>query len=173
MERQECSAAGPRVTGLNHLTLAVADVERSLRFYRDVLGFRPRALWPDGAYLAAGDLWLCLSRDEAARERPHADYTHVAFSVAAEHFDALSARVRDEARIWRDNLSEGCSLYCLDPDGHKLEIHVGGLESRLAHYRAHPRPDRSLFDEGEHPISTSSSAADPKSSTGPILASRV
>ncbi|WP_159065009.1 hypothetical protein [Thaumasiovibrio subtropicus] len=31
------------------------------------------------------------------------------------------------------NRSEGQSLYLLDPDGHKLELHVGDLNSRLAH----------------------------------------
>lgn len=66
------------VTGLNHITLAVSDVPRSLAFYRDVLGFRPRAVWDMGAYLEIGTLWLCLSKDKDVRLAPHPDYTHIA-----------------------------------------------------------------------------------------------
>ena len=44
--------------GLNHLTLAVSEVERSFRFYVEVLGFIPKARWHQGAYLVLGDLWL-------------------------------------------------------------------------------------------------------------------
>lgn len=58
---------GKGITGLNHVTVAVADVERSLAFYRDVLGCSVRAVWSDGAYLEAGTLWLCLSRDDKVR----------------------------------------------------------------------------------------------------------
>jgi catechol 2,3-dioxygenase-like lactoylglutathione lyase family enzyme len=129
------------VTGLNHLTLAVADVERSVAFYRDLLGFRLRAQGESFAYLEAGLFWLCLSRDAATRTTPHADYTHVALDVAAEDFGPLVERARVAARIWKDNRSEGDSLYLLDPDGHKLELHVGSLESRLAHYRTRPAAD--------------------------------
>lgn len=53
------------LTGLNHLTLAVTDVDRSLDFYRDLLGFVPHARWQSGAYLSLGELWLCLSLDAA------------------------------------------------------------------------------------------------------------
>jgi catechol 2,3-dioxygenase-like lactoylglutathione lyase family enzyme len=122
------------VSGLSHITLAVADLDRSIAFYRDLLGCRPRAFWPGGAYLEAGSFWLCLARDEAVGARPHPDYTHLAFSVAPEDFAALSARVRAATSIWKDNRSEGDSLYFLDPDGHKLELHVGSLQSRLDHY---------------------------------------
>lgn len=129
-----------KVAGLNHLTLAVRDLDRSLAFYRDLLGCELCALWDGGAYLEAGGLWLCLSVDAAARAGPHPDYTHVAFDVAADDFEGLCDRVRAVAPIWRDNRSEGASLYVLDPDGHKLELHVGSLSSRLEHYRRHPPP---------------------------------
>ncbi len=124
----------PSVSGLNHVTLAVSHLDRSIAFYRDLLGFTLRATWTDGAYLEAGQLWLCLSRDEAARAEPHPDYTHIAFSVAPEDFAALGSTIRAAAVIWKDNRSEGNSLYFLDPDGHKLELHVGTLQSRLDHY---------------------------------------
>lgn len=137
---------GAGVCGLNHVTLAVADVERSVSFYRDLLGCTLRAAWPDGAYLEAGSLWLCLSRDDQARSSPHPDYTHVAFSVAEDDYAILSERVTAACEIWRDDRSDGSSTYFLDPDGHKLEIHVGDLATRLAHYRQ-DRPGRMrIFD---------------------------
>ncbi len=134
------------VIGLNHLTLAVADMDRSIAFYRDVLGCTVRATWADGAYLEAGTLWLCLSRDESARSSPRDDYTHMAFSIAAEDFAPLSERLIAECAIWQANSSEGGSTYFLDPDGHKLEIHVGSLETRLAHYRDNPSKGVRVFD---------------------------
>lgn len=124
-----------RVTGINHITLAVSDVERSLTFYRDLLGFEVRAVWPEGAYLEAGSLWLCLLLDEQTRSAPHPDYSHIAFTVEEDDFTSLSARVIAGCRIWKQDRSEGASTYYLDPDGHKLEIHVGSLPSRLQHYR--------------------------------------
>jgi catechol 2,3-dioxygenase-like lactoylglutathione lyase family enzyme len=135
-----------RIRGLNHLTLAVTDLERSVAFYADLLGFRLRARWAAGAYLEAGPLWLCLSLDPAAASEPRQDYTHVAFDVAAADFPALQARVADAADQWRDDRSEGASLYVLDPDGHRLELHVGSLESRRAQYRAVAPPGMTLFD---------------------------
>ena len=124
-----------RITGLNHLTLAVTDLDRSIAFYCNLLGFRLRARGRNFAYLDAGALWLCLSPDVETRTVPHPDYTHVALSVAAEDFEALADRIRAATTIWKDNRSEGASLYFLDPDGHKLELHLGSLESRLTHYR--------------------------------------
>ena len=121
------------IRGLNHLTLAVRDVDRAVAFYRDVLQFEVARTWPDGTYLTAGSLWLCLSRDPQTRDAPHPDYTHAAFDVGADAFASVCDRIRASgAVIWKDNRSEGDSLYFLDPDGHKLEIHVGTLKSRLA-----------------------------------------
>ena len=130
--------ADGKVRGLNHLTLAVTDLNRSVAFYRDVLGCDLRAIWSEGAYLEAGSLWLCLSADPIASADVRRDYTHYAFDVAEDEFEALAERVRQRATVWKDNRTEGASLYFLDPDGHRLELHVGSLVSRLAHYQANP-----------------------------------
>ncbi|WP_439559851.1 VOC family protein [Roseinatronobacter sp.] len=123
------------VTGVNHITLVVTDLSRSVLFYRDVLGCRVRAQWARGAYLEAGSLWLCLELGPTAAS---ADDTHIAFSCARAEFPTLAARITSGARVWKDNRSEGDSVYFLDPDGHKLELHLGDLASRLAHYRDAP-----------------------------------
>ena len=82
-------------------------------------------------------LWLCLSLDPLRPSAPAAEYTHVAFTVGADDFAALAQRLRAAGVVeWRDNRSEGASFYFLDPDGHKLEAHVGDLDSRLQACRA-------------------------------------
>lgn len=121
------------ITGLNHITLSISNLERSLAMYRDVLGCTVAKLTARGAYLEAGDLWLALEVDPDVRSGPLPEYSHIAFSVAAEDFETLEARIQESgAEIFKENVSEGASLYFVDPDGHKLEIHVGDLASRLA-----------------------------------------
>ncbi len=118
------------ITGINHITFAVSDLGRALRFYCDVLGCAEIYTWKTGAYLEAGTLWLCLSKDPSASG--NADYTHIAFDVPEEDFARLAAKIMESgARLWKDNRSEGSSLYFCCPDGHRLEIHVGDLKSRL------------------------------------------
>ena len=127
------------VTGINHVTLAVGDLERAFAFYTGVLQLTPVATWTRGAYLLAGEDWICLSLDPAARTTPHPDYTHLAFSVAPGEFEARVAALRAHGAVeWKQDRSEGASLYVLDPDGHKLELHVGDLHSRLAALAAQP-----------------------------------
>jgi catechol 2,3-dioxygenase-like lactoylglutathione lyase family enzyme len=135
------------IGGLNHLTLSVHDLERSFAFYRDVLGFRPLARWRKGAYFIANEeTWICLALDQATRTAPAPEYTHVAFSVSQADFAAVVARIRAAgASEWKDNSSEGESLYFLDPNGHKLEVHVGDWRSRLEACRARPYDDMVFF----------------------------
>ncbi|MGR2682935.1 fosfomycin resistance glutathione transferase [Chromobacterium haemolyticum] len=134
------------LNGLNHLTLAVRDLERAWDFYAGILGCQPHARWDSGGYLSLDGLWLCLSLDPDAV--PPAGYTHYAFGVDAADFPAWRERLAAAGvRQWRDNRSEGDSLYFLDPDGHQLELHVGTLASRLAACRARPYAGMRFFDE--------------------------
>ena len=125
----------PTIRGVNHVTLVVTELSRSIAFYVETLGFRLRAKWKRGAYLD-GPLWLCLELGPAVA-RP--DDSHIAFSVAALPGDIAVTK-------WKDNKSEGPSLYFLDPDGHKLELHVGDLESRLRSCRERPYDGMEFFD---------------------------
>lgn len=135
------------LTGLNHLTLATANLPRSIEFYVELLGFRLAARWETGAYLTLGDLWLCLSLDENCASEKQADYTHYAFSVGQDDFEGVTVCLRLRNVIeWKTNSSEGDSFYFSDPDGHRLEVHVGSLASRLEQCRRHPYAGMEFFD---------------------------
>lgn len=123
------------ITGINHVTLAVSDLARSVAFYQDLLGCRLVSRRENDAYFDVGGSWLCLSLDAAALEQERTDYSHLALSVPAERFNEFVQRLADRAvPVWKENRSEGESIYFLDPDGHKLEGHVGNLQSRLASF---------------------------------------
>jgi len=135
------------LTGFNHLTLAVCSLPRSISFYEETLGFKLSARWKTGAYLSLGDLWLCLSSDSVRVEDMQRNYTHYAFSIDQKNFAEFSQRLRElNVPLWRQDKSEGDSLYFLDPDGHQLEAHVGDLKSRLATCRSHPYSEMEFFD---------------------------
>ncbi len=124
------------ITGINHITLAVSDLQRSLDFYIDTLGFTGHVMWNNGAYLSIGELWLCLSYDIPCSKE---DYTHIAFSVSPADYEAFTTRLVSRGVVqWKENTSEGKSFYLLDPDAHKLEIHVGDLSTRLEELQTHP-----------------------------------
>ena len=132
--------------GINHITLAVRDLEVSYRFYAEVLGLRPRARWYKGAYLEAGEDWICLSLDPATRSGSLPEYTHVAFTVEAADFSRAVEKLEAAgAQCWQQNRSPGESFYFLDPDGHKLEIHASNLQERLKTLAARPPQDLILF----------------------------
>ena len=77
------------------------------------------------------NFWFCLNVD--THRTANACYTHYAFSVAADDFIDMSKRIiQSGATLFKDNTSPGESVYFLDPDGHKLEIHIGNWQERIA-----------------------------------------
>jgi len=127
------------IIGINHITLSVKDVAESFGFYTQILCFKPVAKWPKGAYLLAGDLWICLFLDQNIRESKLPEYTHIAFTISEKDFNTMSERIKKSgADIWQENRTEGDSLYFVDPNGHKLEIHASDLETRLKISKENP-----------------------------------
>ena len=115
---------------LQHLVLWVSNVERSVRFYRDVLGFevksqRPRAAFlkipgsPDDHHLGLFEQTGVPSPDERV-----ARMYHSAWEVA-EITDLVRARQRlieAGALVGSSNHGVSLSLYAKDPDGLEFEI---------------------------------------------------
>lgn len=127
------------IKGLNHITISVRDLEQSFVFYKEVLGFKPLMKHSKGAYFLAGDLWFCLDLDSTTRKEALPEYTHFAFSVEQKDFAVISRKIKESgANLWKENVSEGDSLYFLDPNGHKLEIHVGDWKSRMQSTKENP-----------------------------------
>ena len=111
-----------RVRGIQHVNLRVTDLERSRRFYQDVLGFEPSFAKGSTVWLEAGGDLLGLSEGEPPDERTN----HWGFRVDSAH----------EVDTWAEHLSahgvkfekgpydrsDGRSVYFRDPDGYVLEI---------------------------------------------------
>ena len=132
---------------INHITLAVSDLEKSFAFYTEVLGLKPKVKWKRGAYLTLGDTWIALNQDSSVSGTDRADYSHIAFTCKPADFQDLRNKLLDYGcREWSDNTSEGDSFYFLDPDGHKFELHVGDLHSRLRDMEANPWDVFEFFD---------------------------
>jgi catechol-2,3-dioxygenase len=124
------------ITRLNHAVLYVRDVERSVAFYRDVLGFQPiegSGGIPCAAFLqAAGstnDHDLGLFEIGAAAGPSQAGRATVGLYHLAWEVDTLDELERVAARLVKADALVGASdhsttkaLYARDPDGIEFEV---------------------------------------------------
>jgi catechol 2,3-dioxygenase-like lactoylglutathione lyase family enzyme len=120
------------ITGINHITLAVRDIDESFKFYADVLGLKRIQKSSISAYLLTEDTWMTLTKDQNTRHEHLPECTHIAFTVAQHDFETMKERIlKSGAKEWQKNWTEGDSFYFVDPNGHKLEIHASDLETRI------------------------------------------
>jgi catechol-2,3-dioxygenase len=123
-------ATGVGIRRLQHLVLWVGDVERSVRFYCDVLGFEVKTRYPNAAFLRiAGSsedhhLGLFEQAGVGCPDERAARMYHAAWEVG-DITDLVRARRRlIEAGALVGSSSHGVSLslYAKDPDGLEFEI---------------------------------------------------
>lgn len=121
------------ITRLNHAVLFVRDVDASVAFYRDVLGFRVLSGQPGAAFLqAAGsvndhDLGLFEIGSQAASSpagRTAVGLYHLAWEVdtLAELATLRQRLVQAGALAGESDHGSTKSLYARDPDGLELEL---------------------------------------------------
>ncbi len=115
---------------LQHLVLYVADVERSVRFYTEVLGFEVRRRYPNAVFLriagSSDDHHLGLFEQTGVPGPDHrvARMYHAAWEVG-EITDLVGARERlisAGALVGQSDHGASLSLYAKDPDGLEFEL---------------------------------------------------
>ena len=135
LESRQASQTGAiQVAGLDHLVLRVADLDRAIRFYGDVLGchVERRLDEPKLVQLRAGTSMIDLvpgggaARSEEAVAGRNLD--HFAVRISTFDFQALADHLRrhdvavGEVRRRYGAEGYGSSLYITDPDGNVVEL---------------------------------------------------
>ncbi|MGQ0617376.1 MAG: VOC family protein [Acidimicrobiia bacterium] len=125
------------ITRLNHAVLYVGDLDRSVAFYTEVLGFRPVNMTPDGfdgaAFLQAPgstndhDLGLFAVGSGAGRSqagRSTVGLYHLAWEVdTLDELERLGRVLTErDALVGASDHGTTKSLYGKDPDGLEFEI---------------------------------------------------
>ena len=126
-----------RIGKIGHVVLNVADVERSARFYTEVLGFQVSDAYPE-EMVKGGMVFLRCNPDHhgialvgsATAPAGNSDLNHIAFEVGS-----LDEVVRAHAHLRQHDVPvdfagrrrAGCQIAVefRDPDGHRLEIYWG------------------------------------------------
>jgi glyoxylase I family protein len=131
-----------RLRGLHHVTAICADMDRTIAFYRDLLGL---AVVHDGVNdddASARHVWFGDAGGAAGSLVSFMEYPALPEGVVGRgstHHLALVVETVDEQEAWRTHLQDHGvptsdvldrgpfrSLYFRDPDGHLLEIATRG-----------------------------------------------
>src|SRR3989344_956278 len=108
---------------MGHVAIQVADIEQSVKFYRDVLGLKPGwKLEEDWTILTCGKDDLALIKKGQDVHHP----PHFGLRVgSAEAVDRSYEELKDKVKITqgvRSHRDKSRSFYFEDPDGNQVEI---------------------------------------------------
>lgn len=134
METREQAHRISAGTSIGHVHLKVADIDRALRFYRDILGFELMQRYgEDAVFLSAGgyhhhiglNTWM--SKNAPPAPRNSAGLFHLAILYPDRRELAQALRWLIDAEYPLDGASDhGVSeaLYLRDPDGNGVELYA-------------------------------------------------
>jgi catechol 2,3-dioxygenase len=123
----------PSQTRIGHVHLKVADLERALRFYRDLLGFEIMEWYGNGAvFISAGgyhhhiglNTWFSKNAGPASRNNTGLYHTAILYPTRKDLAIALK-RLIDADYPLTGAADHGVSeaLYLDDPDGNGVELY--------------------------------------------------
>ncbi|MDH4146486.1 MAG: VOC family protein [Acidimicrobiia bacterium] len=122
----------PTTAGIHHLALLSSDVERTIRFYQDLLGFPLTEVFENRDYRGSTHFFFDIGNGNALAFfdfpgldlGPYAEVLgglhHLALSIPRPQYDAAKERLA-AAGVPTHEVG-GRSLYFADPDGVRLEL---------------------------------------------------
>ena len=118
---------GEPLQSLNHLAVRVADMNRAIWFYRDVLMLHLSGADGHQAFFHCGEMELVLIHDPSERDR-WGQMAHFGFKVDdPEQIDFFAQRVREagcpDVNGPKNIPGGGRAVYFSDPDGMVIEIY--------------------------------------------------
>ncbi|HEU0274629.1 MAG TPA: VOC family protein [Candidatus Udaeobacter sp.] len=118
-----------QLEGIDHVAMGVRDIERSVKWYTEVLGFERfhEGAWNGvPAFIGKGNTWIALfPAKQETKPSAHREIRmlHLAFRANRENFlDAQRELKKRGIKFEFQDHEIAHSIYFRDPDGHQLEI---------------------------------------------------
>ncbi len=109
-----------RARSLNHVSLIVSNLDRSVAFYQKVFGLPVKSTQTGGVNLAVGDAFVGIYQG-GANAAPQINH----FCFGLEDFDAgrVTAALGEQGLQAESRVRDGVSqVYCNDPDGLRVQL---------------------------------------------------
>jgi catechol 2,3-dioxygenase-like lactoylglutathione lyase family enzyme len=126
-----------QLEGIDHVAMGVRDVDRSAKWYIDVLGFKRlhEGMWNGvPTFIGKGNTGIALfPANQEVKTSAHREVRmlHLAFRADRENFlVAQSELQKREIKFEFQDHEIAQSIYFRDPDGHQLEITTYELSQR-------------------------------------------
>jgi len=165
------------ITKVGHVVLVVQDLQRSVQFYTQVLGFRISDVYPD-SMMPGGMVFMRCNNDhhgvalvgQGTADAKNVEMHHLAFEVATidevirarDHLHKHQVKIDFEGRR---RAGAQVAVEFRDPDNHSLEIYWGLDQIGT---NAHARPPEEWREElslkgavGNPPVGQDTTLADP------------
>jgi lactoylglutathione lyase len=116
-----------KIKGINHIALAVEDIDRSRQFYEYIIGLKPIAVPEELKFIRA---WFQIAPGQelhllAGRKKPvHHDRNGSHISLTIDDADAIEAYLKLQSiEYHRQERFDGVSqVFITDPDGYVIEF---------------------------------------------------
>jgi catechol 2,3-dioxygenase-like lactoylglutathione lyase family enzyme len=118
--------------GIHHMAVLSSDVERTIHFYQDILGFPLTDIFENRDYKGSNHFFFDLGNGNllaffdfpGLALGPYAEVLgglhHIAISVEPDNWERSKTRLDEEGIEYL--LESGSSIYFMDPDGTRVEL---------------------------------------------------